>query len=60
MWTTAVSPEQKCDVINEDNSDRKTEDFPVGTYGDATLRLCYITMLGVTDCSKIGEENGCK
>ena len=42
-------PEWNCDDINEYKYDLIIEDFPVGTYDDATLGLCGSTTLGVTD-----------
>ena len=48
------------DGINEDNSDENSEGFPIGTDDDVSLGLFEMSMLGLADSPKIGEELGCK
>ena len=50
------SLEWNWDGIREDNFFLITETFTVGTSDDAKIGLCDITVIIVTDSSKIGEE----
>ena len=44
------------DGINEDNSDGNSEGFPVPTADDVSLGFFEMSMLGLADSSKLGEE----
>ena len=50
------SIECKCDVIEEDNFDGKTEVFSVGTSDSKLLWSLDSTILGVADSSVVGEN----
>ena len=54
-----VSPNFIYGVFTVDNSDGNFEDFPVGLLKVVPLGIFDITILGLADSSKIGEEIGC-
>ena len=58
LSTAVETPELICDVINEENYDGKSEGLTVGLTEGVTIFRFDITMLGLADFSKLGEEIG--
>ena len=58
LWTTVRTPELIFYVIYEGNSDRNSEDLTVRLAEGVTLVRFDITMLGLADFYKLGEDIG--
>ena len=52
------TPDLICDVISEENSDGNSEGLTVGLTEGVTINRFYITMFGIDDFSKLGEDIG--
>ena len=60
LWPKLCSSYSIFDVINEDNSDGNSDDFPIEKTDAVSLGLFESSMLHLDDSYKLVEELGCK